>query len=182
MAARKKKSTPKRATKKNLAKPGTKCTLTPELHEKIVAYVAQGNYIDASLALVGVKKSTGYMWLHAGRNYGGEPYESFAHDIERALAQSEAYDLALIGAAAEKDWRAAAWRLEKKNPKRYVQRVSHEVDDELEMFFKKLHGSLKAGKITRESFEEALRVADSLGGEEIQGIEAGIQSDAGEPD
>lgn len=45
---------------------------------------------------------------------------SFSHEIEKASAESEARDVMLIGKAAEKDWKAAAHRLERRHRSRWA--------------------------------------------------------------
>ena len=46
-------------------------------------------------------------------------YLQFMDAIRRASAESEVADITTIGIAASRDWRAAAWRLERKFPTRY---------------------------------------------------------------
>lgn len=88
---------------------------------KLVAYLRVGNYIETSCALVGLPRRTFYRWVDRGKRQPGvEPFGSFARDVEAALAQSEANDNTVIGkAAVEGDWKAAAWRLERKQWRRW---------------------------------------------------------------
>jgi hypothetical protein len=55
----------------------------------------------------------------------------FSDAVERAVAEAEARDVALIARAAEKNWQAAAWRLERRAPARWGRReqidLKHEV-------------------------------------------------------
>jgi|SRR5579884_1768332 len=48
-------------------------------------------------------------------------------EVRQALAERETRDILLIGEAARSDWRAAAWRLERRLPKRYGRRERHEI-------------------------------------------------------
>ena len=112
--------------------------LTPKLQERIAGFVRAGAYVETAAAAAGVSKVTLYAWLKRGAADEG-PFAAFAEAIEEAQALAEMRDLALIGKAAETEWTAAAWRLERKFPDRYGRRtrlehsgpdgskVSHEV-------------------------------------------------------
>jgi len=39
--------------------------------------------------------------------------------VEQSRAEAEVRDVSIIAQAVSHDWRAAAWRLERRNPKRY---------------------------------------------------------------
>lgn len=120
-----------------MAVTGRPTKLTKELQARIERAVASGNYIETAAQLNGVHKSTLYRWLKRGneererleRNPDAEPdpqeapYVEFCDVIQRALAHSEAADVAVIGQAARAgQWQAAAWRLERKFPQRYGRR------------------------------------------------------------
>jgi transposase len=109
--------------------------LTPERHARIVELLKQGNFFDAAVRAAGVHPSTAYRWIQQGEltpEPGSEEfraldldgqilaaansYRQFAEDVRNAVAEAEVTDVALIGAAAQTDWRAAAWRRERMNP------------------------------------------------------------------
>ncbi len=95
---------------------GRPSKLTPELQEKIVTAIRAGNYIETAAAYAGVSKDTLYAWLkRGGREVSAKsPYHRFSDAVEKALADAEMRDVLLIGKAAEENWQAAAWRLERK--------------------------------------------------------------------
>ena len=62
--------------------------------------------------------------------------------VEKAQAESESRDVALIAKAASEDWRAAAWRLERKAPRRYSASVRLIVDQQLEAAMDRLEAGL----------------------------------------
>jgi len=62
--------------------------------------------------------------------------------VEKAQAESESRDVALIAKAASEDWRAAAWRLERKSPRRYGPRVQVAVQQELDAVLGRLEKGL----------------------------------------
>ena len=104
--------------------------LTPKLQDDIVKVIRSGNYIETACAFVGINKTTFYDWLKRGarekdrveRNPRAKvrkserKYVEFSNAIEKALAHAEIRDVAIIGKAAEKEWQAAAWLLERKFP------------------------------------------------------------------
>jgi hypothetical protein len=92
-----------------------KTKLTPELQERITAFLRAGNYVETAAACAGIHKDTFYDWCKKGRK-GEQPFAAFVDAVDRAIAESEARGGALFGKAATGDWRAAAWRLERKMP------------------------------------------------------------------
>jgi hypothetical protein len=63
-----------------------------------------------------------------GRAENAEPcFVDFVEQVELALPEWEARDTLLIGEAAKSDWRAAAWRLERRLPQVYGRRERHEI-------------------------------------------------------
>jgi transposase len=110
---------------------GRASKLTPELQEKIVAFLRRGAYIETAAACCGVHKDTFYEWMKRGAK-GEEPHASFADAVTRALAESEFHDLEIIGAAANSVWQAAAWRLERRFPDRYGKNDRVRVDAKIE--------------------------------------------------
>ena len=101
-------------------KPGRKTKLTPERQRRIVDAIRAGCYVETAAATSGVTKETLYQWLKRGNKYPGTIYEEFVHAVHDATAQAEMRDVLTISkAASEGDWRAAAWRLERKFPKRW---------------------------------------------------------------
>lgn len=99
---------------------------SPHLHRRIVLALRQGAYVETAAAAAGINKTTLYDWLKRGAR-GEEPFATFSADIEAAQADAELRDVKLVGEAAKTDWRAAAWRLERKFPKRYGLQSRHEV-------------------------------------------------------
>lgn len=103
-----------------------KSKLTPELQERIVAFLRAGNYVETASACAGIHKDTFYEWCKKGRK-GEEPFAAFVEAVDRAIAESEARDVALIGKAATVNWQAAAWRLERKMPHKWGRHERHEL-------------------------------------------------------
>lgn len=100
-------------------KGGRPTKLNPELQEKICQAIRAGNYIETAAAYAGVNKSTLYDWLKRGGRAKSGKYKEFSNAVEKALAEAEVRDVFIIGKAAEENWQAAAWRLERKFPERW---------------------------------------------------------------
>lgn len=104
-----------------------------DTHNKIITAIRAGNYIETAAAYAGVNKSTLYEWLKRGEREkqrvaenpryrirkSEKPYVEFSNAVEKALAEAEIRDVAIIAKAAEEQWQAAAWRLERKFPDRW---------------------------------------------------------------
>lgn len=94
-----------------------------ERADTIVKAVRAGNYIETAAGLAGVDKKTVYAWLRAGaRAERKNAYTAFLHAVKEAMAYAEARDLQGIAEASVTDWRARAWRLERRFGRRWAQR------------------------------------------------------------
>jgi len=112
---------------------GRPTKLTKELIEEIAQYLRAGNYIETTAALVGIHRDSIYEWLKRGNaeidrvsksnrsriRKREEIFVEFTDTVKKAQAQSEAMLVGLIGQAAQKNWTAAAWRLERKYPDKW---------------------------------------------------------------
>jgi transposase len=107
---------------------GRPTKLTPEVQKRIIDALRAGNYVETAAAYAGIGRQTLYDWLHRGAKEGKGAYHEFHEAVEKALAESEVRDVALIAKAAEAQWQAAAWRLERRAPERWGKRVT--VDDQ----------------------------------------------------
>lgn len=108
---------------------GRPTKLTPELQAEICKVLAAGNYLETACAFVGVSKVTVRNWIKAGARQKKGQYSEFLNAIKKAMAQAELSDVATIKAAGKENWQAAAWRLERKNYKRWGRKdkVTNEV-------------------------------------------------------
>jgi len=127
------------ASGRQSAKPtGRPTKLTSEVHARIVQAIQAGNYMETAAAYAGISKTTFFEWLRRGARERERlakdqrarpskreaPYAEFAVAVEQALAAAEVRDVALIAKAAEKEWTAAAWRLERKFPAKWGRRIA----------------------------------------------------------
>lgn len=117
---------------------GRPTKLTPELTVKICDMLRAGNYLETAAAYAGVDKATLHRWLKRGRQEiervetsGGKGkirkneqlFVDFCNSVEKALSEGEVRDLIIISNAAKSDWKAAAWKLERKFPDRWGRKV-----------------------------------------------------------
>lgn len=119
---------------------GRPIKLTRTIIKRAEAYVRAGSYIETAVLALGVSRPTFHNWLKLGqeveekvnsaRKLGDEcdlnieetNLLRFLRSMQRAMAESEIYDVTKIRVASEKNWQAAAWRLERKYPDRWGRR------------------------------------------------------------
>jgi transposase len=103
------------------------------LQKRIIELIRAGNYIETASACVGINKSTLYDWLKRGSREADrleanpkakprkeeEIYLQFSNAVEIAMAEAEARDVMIIANASKSDWKASAWRLERKYPNKW---------------------------------------------------------------
>jgi hypothetical protein len=113
----------------------------PPTAARIITSIRLGNFVETAAAAAGISKPTLLKWLKAGRRArrrarkiaGGVPdlapltpmevgLAKFSDDFGRASAEAEEMKSNLITAAGKKDWRAAAWQLERMMPDKYARR------------------------------------------------------------
>lgn len=94
-------------------------TVTSQLEQLLRA----GNYVEVACRAAGVRRQRFYEWLELGdpadTDPAAEPYRAFRARIDRARAEGEARNVAIIAQAAANSWQAAAWLLERSNPERW---------------------------------------------------------------
>ncbi len=100
--------------------------------------------------------------MRHGRDQQRGRYRKFLNQVEKAQAEAESRDVALIAKAASEDWRAAAWRLERKAPRRYAARVQLAVQQELDSVLTRLEKGLPA-----EQYERVLQLIAAEDDEEV---------------
>lgn len=118
---------------------GRPTKLTPEIQAKMVMYLKRGNYVETSGHLCGLPTGTLYLWIKRGKEANApKRYREFVEAIDAAIAEAEDNDVHVIQAAsvgykaqydaqgnvirAERgpNWKASAWRLERRHPRRWA--------------------------------------------------------------
>ena len=163
-------------------KGGRPTKLTPKLQEEICKAIRAGNYIETAAAFAGISKSTLYEWLKRGAREkerlaknprakikkSEAPFVEFSDAVEKALAASEVRDVMLIGKAAETQWQAAAWRLERRFPERWGRReklaLEHTGKDGGPIESVNIH-RIDLSRLTDEELETLENIVDKLADE-----------------
>lgn len=147
--------------------------LNEQVTKELETYIKAGNYIETACALVGLSKTTVYDWLKQGRRIKDEadktgkrikkadmPLVEFSNAIEKAMAFSEVKDLMTISDHAKHDWKAAAWRLERRFPNKWGRKDRVEADINHSGKVEQEHSGEVAMKIAKN--EKALDLAMNL--------------------
>lgn len=107
--------------------------LTPDVQQRIIEHVADGNYPHIAAQLAGIPARTFQRWLHDGREDldNGLEHSSVARlalAVEKARAECVARKVQRVQEAGAKSWQADAWWLERNFPAMYGQRRDVKVE------------------------------------------------------
>jgi transposase len=132
---------------------GRPTKLDPQIASRIVDLVRAGNFMETAAATCGIHRVTLYRWLEKGEAQKEGALRAFYLAVTRAEADSEARDLLIITKAAPGDWRASAWRLERRYPRKYGPQVQVTLRQEMENLIGTLRERLSPG-----TFREVMNV------------------------
>jgi len=117
-------------------KTGRSSKLTPETQDRIVQALRVGAYREDAALYAGIHVATLYRWLETGEadeaNNIESPHRELREAVKGAEARAEVDMLTIINKAAIKNWQAAAWRLERKNPAKWGKRDAVEVSGDVQ--------------------------------------------------
>jgi len=104
--------------------------------DELTRLLRAGAFLETAAAAIDVTSATLRNWLRYARK-GDKRYEPVARAIQQACAEFEYRTQLCVNAAAEDgDWKAAAWLLEKRFPKRWgAMAQGEELDDEEDLTF-----------------------------------------------
>lgn len=100
--------------------------LTPDVQTQICNYCAAGAPLPYACSAAGIPWPTCKVWLKRGRA-GEQPYAAFVAAWQRAKAAWVAGSVLRVTKAADKDWRAAAWLLERRVAE-FQPRAKHQME------------------------------------------------------
>lgn len=102
--------------------PGNRSKLTPDMPDKLAALLRAGNYMGVAARASGIAHRTLQEWLQRGLSHRPEDelYRELREKVDKARAEGEALHVARIAKAAEEDWHASAWFLERSYPERWA--------------------------------------------------------------
>ena len=93
-----------------------KATYIQETLAKVAQGLKLGLTFDKSARAAGLNPVTFYRWKLLAEKEKKEPYASAFEVIHRSLAEGEKTLAGRIYNSSKKDWRAAAWLLERRDP------------------------------------------------------------------
>lgn len=135
--------------------------VNPEVIQSIKNYLLLGMSLESTASLVGVNPTTFRRWLKNGLEDGDSIYGELYRQVIKTLASAEVRDLSivdnavqgrpaeymkdkegnlildgegkpvLIAAEIKPDWKAAAWKLSKMNPKRWGDKLGVTFDSDV---------------------------------------------------
>jgi hypothetical protein len=133
--------------------------------ERILKALRAGAHRDMAAHYAGIDRSTLYRWLErgAGSEPGEEAYQEFRAAVEQAESESELRDLTFIGQAGRHDWRAAAWRLERRHRARWARQAATGEAEEPGTRAEQVMtlGDYNLGFLSDADFDELLRVLEA---------------------
>jgi hypothetical protein len=160
--------------------PGRPSKFTPEIQQTIIRTLASGVGLETCAAIAGITAPTLAAWIKRGEEDQaagiGSDWVDFLGGVTRARAQVRATLAAQIRkAAADGDWRAGAWMLERLDPKDFGQQaatVQHDYTGDVRVSVELL-GGRQPVDISREKRE---RIAALLAeGEVIEGTATEVE-------
>lgn len=117
--------------------PGAPVKLTEDLIKQICNAIRSGAYMETAASYCGIDKVSFYKWMKLGRQKPRSIYGALINALDKALADAELRDIVTIDRAStgtpaqydedgnlikqemRPDWKASAWRLERKFPKKW---------------------------------------------------------------
>ncbi len=154
------------------AKRGRPSKFTPERKNRILSLINAGNYLDTACQAAGVTYATYREWVKRGQkeydrleeSSRAKPRESekdyldFFEAVQKAEATAEARNLTIINKAAEKNWQAAAWFLERKAPDRWGRKDRFKGN----IVHENVGGNASSGDVLENLTEDELRRLSNL--------------------
>ena len=116
---------------------GRPTKLTPELQEKIVTHIKNGNYIDDSCMAVGISDECYYNWLRLAEAYDNgngdrieehSVYSDFSAAVKRAQAEAITAIVAEVRDHVPKEWAAGITILERRFPAKWGRKEAIAID------------------------------------------------------
>ena len=123
------------------AKLGRPSQLTPKLKKDFLDAIAAGSHYEPACAYVGISYTTFRQWMQRGQGThsrkSSAEYVDFVEAVHLAEAKGEISAIAAIRGATKKDWRAAAWMLERRHPDRWsvTQKIQLQLEAEVNAIY-----------------------------------------------
>lgn len=113
---------------------GRKSKFTTPVKDRIIEALRAGTTYEIAAQYAGISRSTLFEWIKKGEKEEDTAYRTFYDNIKKAEAEGAVVHLGTIAQASSKDWKAAAWILERRHgySKEGVMRVE-EQEKEIEL-------------------------------------------------
>jgi len=142
--------------------------LTPETSDRILTMLRAGSHIGDACGAAGIDDSTYGRWLERGRCASSGIYRDFLLSARKAQSEANVRCVVQISNAAQKNWKAAAWLLARRDPDHWgAQRtVKVQVQRDVEQMLEGLRG-----RVDIDAYSQVVRVFAELAGVEGVGSE-----------
>ena len=113
---------------------GRKSKFTTPVKDRIIEALRAGTTYEIAAQYAGISRSTLFEWIKKGEKEEDTAYRTFYDNIKKAEAEGAVVHLGTIAQASAKDWKAAAWILERRHgySKEVVMKVE-EQEKEIEL-------------------------------------------------
>jgi len=95
-------------------KRGRPTKFTPAIRARLIEAISIGSTYKIACQYSGISRDTLHRWMVKGEQQKTGVYRTFYDDIKRAEAKGAVSMLAIINNEARKNWKCAAWLLERK--------------------------------------------------------------------
>lgn len=136
---------------------------TPELAAKILQLVETGCFASVAAQAVGLSPATFHRWVQRGKAQRRGQFRDFCDGLTRARAKARGRMVTIVSLAAEQDWRAAAYYLERTDPKRWGRRDKLAVDGQLRHKVERQRVKPDLSVLSDEELEAYHRILEKLG-------------------
>tara|TARA_R110002167_G_scaffold199684_1_gene402985 strand:+ start:2939 stop:3415 length:477 start_codon:yes stop_codon:yes gene_type:complete len=112
--------------------------LNPRVQKRIYQAIRAGNYKEVACQFAGISGTTLRNWVSKGKEADAKGdensvYYHFFKGLEEAEAEAEVRNVAIVQRAAEKQWQASAWMLERRHPGRWARNDKHRLEVKAEV-------------------------------------------------
>jgi len=105
--------------------------LTNEVVDKMCEAIRAGSFPESAAAFAGISVRTFWRWYERGKKVRCGVYKRFVAAIDKAERDGEVALAAMVRKGAPKDWRAAAFLLERRYHERWARREELSVHGEV---------------------------------------------------
>ena len=99
----------------------------PNVRNLLLASLRAGATLKMAALAAGIDRVTLWRWIKRGKKAKSGKYRAFLRELIQASAMGGVRNVTCISRAAARDWRAAAWMLERRYPRDYGKREKVEL-------------------------------------------------------